>query len=387
MSSPNAPVAVKWNSMTVYRPPHQLGAPDTTVPKYNYVPSQAGNLQGAFQTSGTYLKFKLPKAIGTVYNTSLRFLINNGTSNAVPAPPTPHWVQSIEVHVGSATLETLYPQDIYNETLGFLNLDQLGAVRAAINASNSDYVSGDNLAVGQNYRYLPFNNCLPTARIYNKGIEEDIEYWVYFPESLFGGNANVILSDCQLIVEEDTHVSGDEDRWKAASRSTLVYNTVIRQRQQTSVARISTGTNTIDLTGLKGNSAGLIVYANSGVKPTGSNAAALTARYSIDSLEVNNQLGNKRTETLRGEWLQSFSWTDNVQTPYASLQPTYLIPFCADFRGAVENGANSGSINFDSTDRLVVGKAAVTRTENISITNYIYAQIIVSAGKYDTLNT
>lgn len=394
-ASPNAPVAVKWGGMTVYRPPHQLGSPDTTVPKFNYVPSQAGNLQGAFKTSGTYLKFKLPKDIGTVYNTSLRFLINNGAMNSasppapvsVAAPPTPHWVQSIEIHIGSETLETLFPQDIYNETLGFLNLDQLGAVQATLNASASDYASGTTLAPGLNYRYLPFNNCVTTARMYNKGIDEDIEFWVYFPDSLFGGDNAVNLADCVLVVEEDTHTTGrDDEAWQSAGKGTLVYNTVVRQRQQASITRTVSNDNTIDLTGLKGNSAGLIVYSNDGSKPSGSNAAALTTRYIIDTLELNNQLGNKRTETLRGEWLQAYAWTDNVQTPYASVVPTYLIPFCANFRAALENGANTGSIAFDSTDRLKLGRAATSRVENVTITNYLYAQVIIAGGKFKAVS-
>ena len=223
---------------------------------------------------------------------------------------------------------------------------------------------------------------LTTARLYNKGIAEDVEFWVYFPESLFGGSQSVNLSDCQLIVEEDTHAGMDDNNWSNAGKSTLVYNTIVRQRQNNSVARTSGNTNTIDLTGLKGNSAGIVVYSNDGAKPTGSNASALTARYAFDSLELQNQMGIKRTETLRGEWLIAYSWTGNIHTPFASSVPTYLIPFSADFRGAVEVGRNCGSISFDSTDRLVLGSASASRTENVTITNYLYTQIIISGGKY-----
>ena len=385
-ASANAPRAVSYKGITVFRPPHQIGECDSTVPKFNYVVAQAGNMSGAFTTSGINLKFKLPKAIGTVFATTLRFLVNNATAAAVAAPPSPHWVESIEISIGSNKIETLYPDDIYNETVGFLSLDELGAVRTTLNASASDYLSGASLPVGGSYVYLPFNSCLTTARIYNKGIKEDVEFQVNFPANLFAGAA-VTLSDLVLVVEEDTHSNGDEDnKWNSASNQTLVYNTVVRQRQTVSIQRTSGNKQTIDLTSLKGNSAGIIVYSNTGAKPNGSNAAALTARYPIDTLELNNQMGNKRTEELRGEWLRAYAWTDNIRTSYANAVPTYLIPFSANFRQAVQEGRNCGSILFESSDRLVLGAAAATRAENISITNYLYSQIVISGGKYFTTN-
>lgn len=379
----NAPVAVQWKGVTVYRPPHQLGSCDSTVPKYNYVSAEAGGSANAFKVSGANIKFKLSKEIGTVYNTALRFLINNEGTTAVAAPPTPHWVKYIQVQIGNEILETLYPQDIYNETLGFLNLDELEASRETINASAADYRAGANLPVGESFRYMPFNNCISTARIYNAGLTDDVVFWIYFADSLFGTNANIKLSDCLLIVEEDTHVQGDDKtKWESASKGTLVYNTVVRQRQTETVDRTSSNKNTIKLNSLSGNSAGIVVYSNSGASPSATNAADLTTRNLIATLEVQNQMGNKITEELRGEWLQSYSWTDNVRTAFAAKVPTYLIPFSANFRRALEDGTNCGSKYFNSKDKLVIGPASANRTETFTVTNYVYTQVIISDGKY-----
>jgi hypothetical protein len=378
--------------MTVYRPPHQLGSPDTTVPKFNYVPSSAGQANGAFNTSGHFLKFQVPKEIGTVYNTMLRLQVLNAQKDSatppapvnVAAPVTPFWIKSIEIRIDSQIIETLFPHDIHNETLGFLNYDQLGAVQQTVNASGSDYVSGRDLLPGLNYRYLPFNNCVTTARLYNKGFKKNLEFWVYFQDGVFG-DKNVTLKECTLVVEEDIQTTAaDNKAWLDAGNATLVYNTIVRQRQRTNVSRTAGSTDNVDLNAISGNSAGLIVYSNTGVQANGSNNAALTARFPIEELEITYKAGGKRTETLRGEWLQAYSWTDNVKTAFASVVPTYLIPFCADFRAAVENGANTGSIAFSNKSQcyVVLGKAAETRDENIIVTNYVYSQIVISDGDF-----
>jgi hypothetical protein len=268
---------------------------------------------GSFKTTSQTIKFTLPKTIGTVFKTSLRFQINNSTvDNAgqpvrVPAPPTPFWVKEIEVHIGNDTLETIHAHDIYNETFGFLTLDELGATQASMNSRGLDYVSGADLPAGVCYRYLPFNNCLSTARLYNKGIAENVEFWVNMPSEFFAGSQTVNLTDLQLIVEEDTHVSGDDDKkWQDAGKSTLVYNTVLRQRQTNDVARSPGVESVVKMNGTKGNSAGLVIYSNDGSKATASNSK-LTARNPIYTLEIDYNGGDKRTQNLQGDWLTAYA--------------------------------------------------------------------------------
>ena len=62
----------------------------------------------------------------------------------------------------------------------------------------------------------------------------------------------------------------------------------------------------------------------------------------------------------------------------------YLVPFSADFRGALEDGRNCGSTVFDGTDNLNIGYGSVAQNENVVITNYLYAQIIIAGGKYQS---
>jgi hypothetical protein len=229
-------------------------------------------------------------------------------------------------------------------------------------------------------RYLPFNNCLTTARLYNNGLSEDVKFRIYFPNGLFT-SADVKLTDLILEVEEDVGSAEDDKKWKDASATTLAYNTVIRQRQQEGITRTIGNKNTIKLNGVNGSSAGIVVYSNSGEKPSPSNAAALTTRYPISELTILDSMSNKRTENLLGPYLRSYVWTEHIQTPYAATVATYLIPFSADFRRAVEAGKNCGSFKLDGTDQLLLSDATANRVESVTITNYCYATIVVSNNK------
>jgi len=201
----------------------------------------------------------------------------------------------------------------------------------------------------------------------------------------------------------------------------IVYNTVIRQRQQTTVTKAdATSDLTIDLTSVSGKSAGLVVYANVAVlpgtgsvnDPTGAGSTVANGvttpgtilankligyRMPISTLEINDKLGNKRTEQLRGEVQRSFVWWDQVGTEFASNTNynTHLIPFSTSFKNTVQEGANYGFLEFDGKDRLKITapffwtspNASPNGTESwqITITNYAYNQLVFSGKKLKTI--
>ena len=380
MSSANSPARINWNGKSLFRPPHQNGACPSTVPKYHYVPPQAGSPSGAWQSSGHFLDYKIPNQIGTLYGLNWRFLVNNTHEATVNAPVTPFWVSQIEITIGSTLIETIYPHEINNETIGFLPLDQLRAHVGVLNLSSSGYDGHEEIAEGSSTYYLPFKNCLTTARVYAAGVQEDIKIRVYFPPGLFSG-LDIALSDLTLIVEEDAGSGEDAAAWNESHKQGIVYNTLVRQRQSLTVSRVAGNQNTIDLTGLNGSSAGLIVYSNDGAQANPMTANSLVNRYNIDSLTLQDSMGNKKSEVLDGRWLTSFVWPAHVGTSFPEDVRTYLVPFSADFRKAVEEGTNCGQVKLDGTDRLVLGPASSTRTENITITNYMYQSLVFSRGK------
>ena len=396
----SAPTSNVYSGVSVHVPSHQGGLLPKHLPKVNYIPVRAGNTNDVWQSSGTFLDFLVPQAIGVLSDVNLRFDLNN-TGSAQLAPSTPYWISQIEVYVGTQQIEVLYPNDIYNETVGFKNKDQLDATNEVLNV-NTDYVTTDQLVpAGTSSYYLPFNNCLTESRLFVHGVTEDVWYRIYFPANIFPSTLK--LASATLVVTEDVGAEADRGRHRHAHDKGIIYNTVVRQRQQITFTKADASSDmTIDLTGLSGNSAGFIVYAGPSVVPgTGtsnnplnpSGAQVLTntllnKRFPLKTLELNNQMGQKLTEQLKGPSLLAFTWWNHVGTSYPARDNanTYLVPFASHFRSAVEGGNNYGYLKMDNTNRLVINapfaySGSATETWVITITNYIYNQLVFQNGK------
>ena len=399
-------------------PKHQADEKPRYVPKISYLPVRSGDTTQVWKSSGVFLDFLLPKNVGILRDVRLRMSVNNTTGDPYKVPATPFWVQQIEISVGTTPLEVLYPADIFTETCGFMTSDETNAKNEVLAVKSSNDPSGGyNVPEGASVFYLPFNNCLTSSRVYVAGVDDDITYRVYFPPNIFCSGFK--LTSVVLELLEDVPVDPVESQQlRDGHRNGMVYNAVVRQRQQTSITKADETSNmTIDLTGITGKSAGFVVYANTAVVPghgtvvnpqTGADIAAntqLSRRFVIKTLELDDQMGNKRTEQLLGAAQQSFVWWDQVGTEFASVPNynTYLIPFSTHFRSACEQGANFGHLNFDGTDRLVltapfaygssgalnspmsVGSNASQETWVVSITNYVYHQLVFQNNKLSTV--
>jgi hypothetical protein len=412
-------------------PQKQTQVPPTAVSKLHYVPPNAGVASSAWTSSGTFLDFELPKSFSVINKTTLQFEINVGGNEASRVPPSPFLIQQIEVYVGSQLLETLYPNDIYNESIGFLNFDEMLAESPSLAYNPGKFIDTQfagalgnygsqmtalssvepapgahitTLPTGKNYLYLPFNNCLATCGFCCSGLTEAVKFRVYFPSSMFQSGDDVSLATANLILEEDVGTSLDRRAWDIASNAGLVYSTVVRQRMNTIIQK-GASDYTLELTGLNGSSAGFLIYAgppvNAGsgntawVPFTGDasgvnvpNNALVSTRYAIDTLELDDQVGNKRTETLRGEHLLNFVWPRQIGSSFTQRpdSQTYLLPFCVDFRDVLKNGVYQGHLRTNGRDRLVIGGTphnSGMSTDNWSITvvNYAYTGLVVRNGK------
>jgi hypothetical protein len=407
---------------TVSIPAHQAGARPKYIPKVSYLPTRSGDTSQAWKTSGAYLDFLLPKNVGILNNVRFRFQTNNSSSSAQPVPPTCQWIQQIEILVGTTTVETLFPNDLLTEVAGFMGTDETNAKNTELAVNTATEAYGYNAPPGSKYYYLPFNNCLTCSRLYVAGVDDDITYRVYFPPNIFP--STFTLNSCVLEINEDVPVDQVEtQKLREAHKRGMVYNTVVRQRQQTVVTKNDSVSNmNIELTGIVGKSAGLVVYANVAVvpgtgtlnDPTGADSSVsngvttpgtvaanklLGWRLPISTLEIDDQQGNKRTEQLQGAVQQSFVWWDHVGTEFANNTNynTYLIPFATHFKQTVEEAANYGYLNFDGTDRLVLTAPFFWKSANpspngsseswvVTITNYVYNQLVFSGNKLTTIS-
>jgi hypothetical protein len=410
-------------STRVWRPAHQVERIGGNLPKPHYVPPQAGNPNGAWLTSGTYLDYEIPRNIGVVSGLNLRMMTNN-SATSLQGPPTAYWIQQIEFYIGSNLIETLYPHELYNETTGFRNKDGQDATNEVelVNLEDNTTINStySSVASGTGYYYLPIPCSLVTARLFVQGIRDVVKIRVYFPPNLWGGLSTMKLSDATLIVEEEGVPKDTVENLNKAYKEGMVANTVVRQRQNVQISRTAGNGNTIDLTGINGASAGLMVYATSVVTAGGatqsnaqSNNQTLLRRFYIDSLELDDNMGNKKEglELQRGEHLTSYTWynsigTDFPQQPVAGLASTstayvsglgsytHLLPFSSDFRTTVEKGINTGSLQISTkgNDRLVLGPHYATvnnggsnATWSVFVTNYAYNGLVFSDNKLSTV--
>jgi hypothetical protein len=407
----------------VWRPAHQVERRGGNLPKPHYVPAQAGNTSGAWLTSGTYLDYEIPRDIGVIAALKLRFTTSN-SATALQGPPTSFWVQQIEFYLGSTLIETMYPGELYNESTGFRTKDGIDATNEVelvnitdLTTINSTY---GGVAAGTGYYYLPIQCAFTTARLFVKGIKDIVKVRVYFPPNFWGGLTTVKLSDATLIVEEDAVPRSTEENLWRAYKEGMVANTIVRQRQNVQVVRTSGNTNSIDLTGVNGASAGLVVYATAVATAGGATQSAaqannqlLVQRYYIDYLELDDNMGNKKDglEQQRGEYLTEYIWFDNIGTSFAA-QPvnglaststayasglgsyTHLLPFSSDFRTTVEKGINTGALQISTkgNDRLILGPHYATvnnggsnATWSLNIVNYAYNGLVFNDNKLATV--
>jgi len=392
-------------------PAHQAAARPKYVPKVSYLPTRSGDASQVWKTSGVFLDFLLPKNVGILRDVRLRFHVSNTAAGSATqaVPPTCQWVQQIEVNIGTQTVETLYPNDLLTEVVGFMNTDETNAKNNELGIYTPSAAWGAEAPSGASTYYLPFNNALTCSRLYVAGVDDDITYRVYFPANMFP--STFAMTSCVLELHEDVPVDAVEtQKLRAAHKSGMVYNTVVRQRQQTVITKADAASNiNVDLTGIVGKSAGLVIYANVAVVPgsgtstspvDGSTAIPtnqlLGWRFPITTLEINDQMGNKRTEQLQGAAQQSFVWWDNVGTEFGNNTNyhTYLIPFASHFKNAVVEAANYGFLSFDGTDRLVLtapffktsGAAPTSESWVITITNYLYQQLVFNNNKLVTIS-
>lgn len=405
MSGPvRVPTPIKGRMVAV--PPAQAGTPPASVPKVHYVPPNAGVTSSAYTSAGTFLDFEIPGGIGVLHGTTLRFDFNN-LNAALQVPPSPFLIQQIEVYVGSQLLETLYPNDIYNETVGFLQADEVQNQSPTLQYENFLVTNRTHLVPqsGNFTAYLPFNNILSCCKFFCDGVSETIKFRVYFPAGMFN-TTQTSLASANLLLEEDSGTDNDRRQWSFASSQGTVYSTVVRQRMNTTILKSNTTDYTLELTGVNGSSAGFMVYAGPPCVPgvgtlpyvekndlSGTPVAVpanrlISTRYSIYTLTLEDQMGNKRTETLRGDHLLGYVWSEQIGSSFPSLKDNNVYPlaFCSNLRSAITTGVYQGHLKTNGRDRLVISAPShnptlANDTWSFTVTNYAYQALMVRGNK------
>ena len=78
------PVKSAVNGKGIYRPAHQSQRLESSLPVFKYLTPQAGNIAGAWATSGHFLDFQIPqRSVETLSSQMIRFNVANGEASAL----------------------------------------------------------------------------------------------------------------------------------------------------------------------------------------------------------------------------------------------------------------------------------------------------------------
>ena len=357
-------VAVGKDRKTVAMPTHQLVSNAEFPPKYIYVVRDT-SLPSAFGGNETWCEFSLPREMGVLDSMRLAVDITVPAGGCV-LMPTPYWAARVEYYWGSDLVETVYADDLFHEDVGMVSQQYFEQVAGELNVSRDFDLKTDPCPAGQSRFFIPLASHLTAMRPFVRGFDSTIRVRVYWAARitadpvLTNGNPSTVitLNEVQLFVcEAQMSRSEMEKAEKLHKHGVVQYAGIFRERQSDALSFNSSGTTPQYLRSFKHDSAGLAVYIQS---QNGSNASDLVLAPVFD-ITLQDAVGNKLTEQNRGDFLKSFIYTDQVDSPFSThrsaQQPNganlYLIPFSSSFQDTVRTGNNYGKRALTSQERLI----------------------------------
>jgi hypothetical protein len=96
-------------------------------------------------------------------------------------------------------------------------------------------------------------------------------------------------------------------------------------------------------------------------------------------------MGNKLTENLRVTFLKAFTWSDHIDSAFAThglFNNVYLIPFSSSFQDTVQRGCDFGSFPMSSQEKLMLVPAEPLGDQIVSVVSYSHGHIVCAGGKH-----
>ena len=377
----------------IFKPSHQACKETPVAPNYVYV-QRTTALPSVWSGSETFADFELPQSLGVVDQLIVRFQVAVATSSVV-LPPTAFWCSRIEEYIGQDLLATTYANEQYHEGVGFLTPTQLEQMATAMNLASgtatTTYGNG-TIATGTSYYYLPlaasaFNTMNPCVA----GFNAKLRVRLYFPSSIIAsGSGTISLTDCLLIARE-LKSPNLEAVVRAHQRGVVDYNVIVRERQLDQTTLVSGTTTPLYLRSFKNDSAGLLVY----ITAQSPSNADLYKRYSVQDVQLLDQVNNRLTEIIRQDFNAPFVWTDAVESAFTtsaasndSFNKVMILPFSADFQQTATTGCDFGKYPLSTLEKLQLtpdpNTSAGTGLGAMSVftISYSYGHVVVKDGKH-----
>jgi hypothetical protein len=326
--------------------------------------------------------------------------VGAGTNPVVP--PTPYWVSRIEVQAGKDTIETLYPEHLAMATIGTASHQKQLLESAVLNYVTDTYATASALTASTTYDsgnsfYLPINCSLTQGKVFVSGFITPFRLRIFFPSVLNtaadGGGTTyakpVLRNNVQLYCyEQELSAINYEAKLREHRNGAVSYKVIINDRYTEAYNNLAPSqTFNQQLKAFKSLSAGLLWFLTPQPANQNDAQAKWNVRANIQSMELLDNVGRRMTETLRDDWLRWFVWTQNFDSTFGSVVPTYLIPFSSDVAETMKNGVNLGYEQLTTLEQLkFITPASLPSSGGglyqyfINITSLNYAMLECNAG-------
>lgn len=374
-----------------------LSSGKTSVPSVNRVyeilpissvPAQPWN------GSLNQIEFELPKYLGKVIESVLKFEVNVSTSSGagtLQLLPTTGWLSRIEVLYNASVVESVEPYDVHTETVSYSTDQELNLIATSINLNpNGNLASALNISgtpVTLNY-YLPlWANFFATAQPYVKGFSESWRIRLTFAQSIIvaAGTTGSVnspgLTSLKLYATEANVSDGADAGLSAAHYSGITYHSIIRNKFTKSEPSIpNTSQYNQVMTTFTTDSAGLLLY----VKPDDITPDNFLSTLPLDSLELRDAANSQLTITLPSGLVEFFimpyATPINSSIGLNSKYNLYLFPFCNNVLNVLETGANSGGLALTGQERVLFQPVTSLTGVKVNVISYEYATMTVRGG-------
>ena len=362
----------------VTTPSHNLQVKNENK-RITYVNADSALPSGLYKGSEGYVDFTLNGSdfhLIEKLQIKFKFDVSGETGDTVVLPPTPYWINRIELSVGNdEKLETIYHDDIFSERLGFFVSENQSEKEKRDFNTNSTYGNGPALAIFNNYvRYVPIVSFLDsTQKYFYQGMVRNgrMRIRIYFPTSLkVSGDADVTVHNVQMVVHDLRLSARRLDYYNALYSSSVSYRVISRVTYEKPLTITSGQTYDIQLTPFHGPTCALKVF----ITPQQRNQTNFLVKNAPLSLQILNENGSRITEILPEEYIRTFinpehSHKDSL---YDTQTYEYILPFGSNLKESVESGAMTGLRMINGKEMLRIDAGTLNGNYQVIIKQYKY---------------
>lgn len=349
------------------------------------VPSDALN--------GGSIDFRLERGQlhGITSHILLKMTINNDTGGLVDLPPTPFWIDRVELYSdnGGVLLNTTYGNELWL-SLAWLSRDEFEDFAEALN-TDIDYRSdgGNTLAINETRDfYVILSETLKSTTMVMGGLKSELLYRVYFQREQFSvvNGAVPRMTNSTLLLkglEEPADILNKRRQVWLNNYCLVPYCNWIRMTKALELAPSSN--YEIVLSGLQGITLGLFIVvrdANFTASQQADYSNIFLNDWDIVLSSGDSMIGfyKRNNQDIR------LDYAENFQNRFQRSKKFTFIPFSNDLHGDVSTGNNSGCEVMTSFERLTFTTNSLLPpgSYRVDIYSINLEQLIVNQGRVTT---